>query len=472
MYFGGAEQKSWRELLYANDVRDLSLSFVGLLRRTTKPNEFVLADEFPEDVRIFVDSGTFTLNKAESPYSDERVKQIGIQYQEFIARNRDRIEIASSFDALQLEVALRDTWNDRLQLELGEKYLPIWEPGDSELFRFEGERLGIQAGRSVADYTAQLNRMVMDKHVKLHGVGMTQIDVMRAVRWDSVGSTSWLSPSRNGDTIIWTGTDLKRYPKDYKGQGRAGHRTWLQDNGFNYGLIDADDYQELLRLSIWSWQNYVNHLNRMERVTQMPNERDPETGDPEERAVAQWNRPVGNRKLLPVLGVEYEEHTEYDDEGEEFTVRRPVLRAANASLMQCNSCMIQDRCPEFSPGSSCAFDIPLDLSVPRAEDELWTTMTEIQGQRVLMMRMFEQVNGGGYDPNLGTEIDRLMRIMNARKKQSNTTIRQVTEVSLPGNGQGFITELLGNKAGERLHPQIEDGNTVEAEIINEEPDSE
>jgi hypothetical protein len=208
----------------------------------------------------------------------------------------------------------------------------------------------------------------------------------------------------------------------------------------------------------------------MDRVTQMDNTPNPETGDPPERAVTQWERPTGNRKLLPVLGIEYEEHTEYDDEGEPFTVRKPKLRASNASLMQCNSCMIQDRCPEFSPGSSCAFDIPLNLAVPKAEDDLWTTMTEIQGQRVLMMRMFEQVNGGGYDPNLGTEIDRLMRIMNARKKQSNTTIRQTTEVSIPGGQGGFISELLGNKAGERLHPQIEDGNTVEAEIVSEEED--
>src|ERR1700722_15655126 len=116
MYYGGAEQKSWRELLYANNVTDLSLSFVGLLRRTTKPNEFVLCEEFPDDVRIFVDSGTYTLNKADSPYSDERVKQIATQYYEFVERNADRLSLASSFDAVQLEEPVKQAWNDRLML--------------------------------------------------------------------------------------------------------------------------------------------------------------------------------------------------------------------------------------------------------------------------------------------------------------------------------------------------------------------
>jgi hypothetical protein len=472
LYFGGAEQAGWRTLLYDNGVRDMSLSFVGLLRRTTKPERFLLRDEFPDDVNIFVDSGTYTLNKADSKYSDADVARIAMQYDQFVQANYDRLTMASSFDASQLSEEGRMTWNARLQVELGDKYLPIWTPEFEMPRSFSTERMGIQAGRSIAQYIPNLNRMVMDSGIKLHGVAMTQIDVMRDVRWDSVGSTSWLSPSQYGDTILWTGTELKRFPKDYKGRGREGHRSWIIDNGFDFDLITSDDSTELLRLSIWSWQQYVERLNIRSRVTQMANIPDPENVDRDNSAVAHISTEGRQRKLLPVLSTQWDEHTEFDDEGNEFTVRTPKIGVSDKSLMQCSTCIIQDRCPEFSPGSECAFDIPLNLSMPRAEDELWTTMTEIQGQRVLTLRMFEQVNGSAYDPNLGPEIDRLMRIMNARKKQSQTTFRQTTEVTLPAGAGGIIGEVFGPSANNRLHSkEIEQGNEsniMDAQVVEDE----
>lgn len=467
LYYGGAEQKGWRELLYDNGVRDMSLSFVGLLRRTTKPERFLLADEFPDDVNVFADSGTYTLNKADSKYTDDDVDRIAGQYDQFVQANLERLTMASSFDAKQLGEDGRMTWNARLKLSLSEKYLPIWTP-EVDLSNFRGSRMGVQAGRSISTYTPQLNRMVMDSGIKLHGVAMTQIDAMRSVRWDSVGSTSWLSPSQYGDTIVWTGTELKRFPKDYKGRGREGYRSWIIDHGFDFDLIASDDSTELLRLSIWSWQQYVERLNLANRVTQVRDSYDPENVDRNNSVVAHIGSETRQRKLLPVLSTKYDEHTETDENGDEFTVRTPKLGVANQSLMKCSSCIIQDRCPEFEPGSDCAFDFPLDLSVPRAEDELWTNMTEIQGQRVLMMRMFEQVNGSGYDPNLGPEIDRLMRIMNARKKQSQTTFRQTTEVTLPAGQGGILNEVFGPKAASRLHQnEIEQGddNVIDVEIV-------
>jgi hypothetical protein len=470
LYMGGAEQKGWRELLYDNGVRDMSLSFVGLLRRTTKPERFLLRDEFPDDVNIFVDSGTYTLNKADSNYGDVEVAIIASQYYSFIEANVERIKMASSYDAKQLSEEQRMTWNARLKLALGDKYLPIWTPEFDMPRTFPTERMGIQAGRSISQYTAQLNRMVMDSGIKLHGVAMTQIDAMRDVRWDSVGSTSWLSPSQYGDTILWTGTELKRFPKDYKGRGREGHRSWIIDNGFDFDLIASDDSTELLRLSIWSWQRYVERLDLRSRVTQVRDSYDPEKVDRDNSAVAHNSTEGRQRKLLPVLTTKWDEHTEIDDDGNEFIVRTPKIGVSDQSLMQCSTCVIQDRCPEFSAGSECAFDFPLNLSLPRAEDELWTSMTEIQGQRVLLMRMFEQVNGSGYDPNLGPEIDRLMRIMNARKKQSQTTIRQVSEITIPAGQGGVLTELLGAKAANRLHQnEIEQGNenVIDADVVED-----
>jgi hypothetical protein len=471
LYFGGAEQKGWRELLYANGVRDTSLSFVGLLGRTTKPERFNLGTELPEDTNIFVDSGGYSYNKEDSSYSVADVYGISVKYERFIEANVDRIEMFSEFDANVMNPADRNALNNRLRSIAPDKFLPLWHPAGNVALPKIG-RIGVMAGDAVDMYAARLNRVVQDYGVKLHGVAMTQIKAMRDVKWDSVGSTSWLSPSRYGDTIIWDGRELKRYPKDYKGQGRAGHKRWIQDNGFNYGLIDADDSTEMLRLSIWSWLEYVKYLNRLNRVTQLANMPDDENTEPGNEVVAHNSGPVRNRKLLPVLGVEYTDTIEIDDEGEEHIVRKSKYKAATQSLMKCNTCIVQDRCPEFKEDADCAYDIPMDLGVPRAEDELWTTITEMQAQRVFTLRMFEQLSSGGYDPNTGPEIDRLIRMMNAKKKQGQTTIRQVTEVNLPQGEGGFLGSLLGPSAADRLHkPQIEQGedpSIVDAEVIEDE----
>src|ERR1700733_10745256 len=97
LYFGGGEQKVWRELLAANDVTHVSLSFVGLTRRTKKTGSFKLADHFPEGTRIFVDSGAYSLNKDPGKYGEDEALSLANQYFEFVANNLERIEMASEF---------------------------------------------------------------------------------------------------------------------------------------------------------------------------------------------------------------------------------------------------------------------------------------------------------------------------------------------------------------------------------------
>src|SRR5690606_10269854 len=145
-----------------------------------------------------------------------------------------------------------------------DKFIPIWhaEWGIDYLEQMAEHypRIGITTTEfNNRDLTPLLNTLVRTRGIRLHGVAMTHVDQMSAINWDSVSSTSWISPQQFGDTIVWTGRELKRYPKKYKEQARKRYRTLFEREGFDAEKIANDDSTEVLRLSIWSWQKLVEN---------------------------------------------------------------------------------------------------------------------------------------------------------------------------------------------------------------------
>src|SRR5262249_28206897 len=161
---------------------------------------------------------------------------------------------------------------------------------------------------------------------------MTQKEAMAGLPWDSVGSTSWLAPGQWGETHIWVGNELKRYPVKYKESSRKRHRTAITDAGFDAVAIARDatdegtseDRTELLRLSLWSWSQFVDHIN----------ERAESVADEPERTVRGAPREVElvrrDKVLLPVLALS----TATVEEGTE----EPQVESTATNLMRCNNC--------------------------------------------------------------------------------------------------------------------------------------
>jgi len=76
----------------------------------------------------------------------------------------------------------------------------------------------------------------------------------------------------------------------------------------------------------------------------------------------------------------------------------------------CTTCSLQQVCPEFVAGASCAYKIPVSM---RTIEELraWASMlVEVQMQRVMMLRMDEEMSGGAPDAALSAELDRMSKL--------------------------------------------------------------
>lgn len=482
--FGGSEVHSWRKLLADQKVPTVSLSYMGLRRKTLFARPWLLSDHYPSFQEIFLDSGTYSLNKEGADVLKEHeVADIAQAYMAFASQNIERISFVSEFDALVMgedwiKAMREDFWND-----FDDKFLPIWhsEYGLDELDKLARtyRRVGILQGDVDTDLSSKLNSLVNQYGTLLHGVAMTRKDMMKSARWDSVSSMSWLSPSRYGDTILWTGNELKRYPKAYKERCRKQHRNYFTDNGFDAQKLTDDDPVEVLRLSLWSWQKFTEDINK-HRVTGMASD---QTGSKAENGSARVDgqqSPVQNSKLLPaviekretqlipIAGVTY-------DKGDNNEIL-PMMEVRSESMRICNTCFLREKCPGYKPNANCLYNIPLEIKTAAQVQALQNSLITMQTQRILFMKMAEDIEGGYADPNLSSEMDRLQRMLKSKAEAEKEGFSLKIEASASANTSGIMTRLLGEDAAARISgieapvkadDLIKDSEVWEAEVISD-----
>lgn len=469
-YFAGGEVPSHRNLLASVGAEHIALSYMGLRRRVKFARPWVIAEKFPESAVLFLDSGAYSVNSKDNSHSIRELLDINEHYQEFVAQNIDRVAMVSEFDVL----ALGREWIEEQRSEFyddlpRDKFMPIWHAdwGLDYLRELAQKyaRVGVPStslgGRNLAPF---LNSIVAETGVNLHGVAMTQVDEMQSIRWDTVSSTSWVSPQQYGDTIVWTGNELKRYPKKYKDQARKRYRTLFDREGFDSEAIENDDHKELLRLSVWSWQQLVNDIEKKQgRTPEVVTTPAPEPDNPfaevegsvvdnppseERKSVATRNRAA---TPLPVLGITTVTETDTDPEtGEPVSREVSTVGIRSESTRLCTSCFLASKCPAFEPGSNCAYNIPVEIKTRDQFVAMQNTLIEMQAQRVMFMRFAEETEGGYSDPNLSSEMDRLQKMLKTKHEMEQDGFTMKMEIKSQGQsgGQGMLARMFGEKASE------------------------
>jgi hypothetical protein len=423
-----------------------------------------------------------------------------VHYEAFVEQNIDALHMVSEFDALALgrewiEARREDFYEDLPE----DKFLPIWhaEWGVDELDRLAQryKRVGVpQTDLDGRNLTPVLNEITRKYGTLLHGVAMTKTAEMSAVNWDSVASTSWISPSQYGDTIVWTGRELKRYPKKYKDQARKRHRTLFTESGFDAEKIEAGDNNEVLRFTIWSWQQLAASIDQ-----HRPQEANAVTtstsgllsgfaqmgGTPVDTGAGETlnsgttlvplkDRPRTN---LPVIGLVQEKEVFTDPEDGINKERDiPLVAVRSQSMRVCSSCFLAQKCPAFDKDANCAYDIPVEVKSKQQMASLQNSLIEMQTQRVFFMKMVEDMTGGYADPNLSGEIDRLQKLVKVKTELEQDSFSVKLEAKGNGAQAGMISRLFGKDAGEQMTAldrpvsadrMIESGSGfIDAEIVD------
>lgn len=475
-YFAGAEILSHRKLLTQQNIPHVTLSYMGLRRRIKFAKPWTLESHFPDSQRILLDSGGHTLNREGVTVAEEEIRDIATAYDEFLQSSAlDRADRFIEFDAL----AMGKPWiTDRRNSDaFRAKGIAVWheEWGVEELKHMADTYEYIAVGQGTCgdrDIVPMLRAMARSG-TKFHGMGFSSPPLMLAVNWTSVSSTTWISAAQHGETMVWTGTELKRYPTRYKEQARKRHRTLFQSIGLDADAIEADDPTENLKLSLWSWQQQIAQINQRhgEGVT-------PSTHRPEQETVQNTEGEVETsvsetphegatppsserrKRLLPGIETEPFIHRYTDPEsGERKQRTEHRLAITDLNVRTCDGCFLAQKCPEYQPGETCVYEIPVRVRTKEQYLSLLDSVIAMSAQRIFQMRMFEEAEGGYADPNLSSLIDQMARLIKLKSDMEDAAFSFSMKVQGRDGAQaGLISRLFGKEA-----PAIENRPAVPAE---------
>jgi len=443
VFFGGAEKGSHRRILEKADVIRFGVNLTHFPIPKTK--ELVLSEVFTGETLIYTSENDEDINR----------------FDDFLRQHEHNITTVigrPDYDG---------TW-------LGDKYIPVWSDGeDLERLAFLCQRYGRVAISDKAINGKNIPRIrSLSQRWGAHLYGLTsKPDSIEALPWHTVVIGSWTSVLRYGETQVWDGHGLRRYPAQQKESARKKHRADIMRLGLNPELVIADDTTEVAMLAIRSWQAWESKVYDLPK---RPSEATPmtdENGDIIAMTPLTQSGEVGvlggtsiaitplekrhesDRVLLPVMGIETvtslgnktssEQGEQYEIDPEETT----VIRYANHLLRNCDNCYLASKCPAYKEHTECGFKLPVEI---RTKDQLQASLRallEMQVSRVMFARFAEEMEGQGLDTGLSSEIDRMFNLVNKFKDISDT--RDVIRMEVEARGSaGALSRIFGAKAGE------------------------
>lgn len=457
IFLGGAEKGTHRSLLLANDVQHMAVNITHL--PIPKRKEFNPEQVFGgAEVLVYTSEGDEDLNR----------------YADFVREYADNLTYVLGRPDMDGD------W-------LGDKYIPMWNDGDDlERMAWLCQRYGRVAISDKAITTKTLPRIrSLSQRWDAQLFGLTsKPEIIEALPWHVVIVGSWTSALRYGETQVWDGHGLRRYPAQQKESSRKKHRPDIIRLGIDYEAVMEDNVEAVGTLAIKSWLQWEQRVQGVQMTPAgVPFEGyDPtsaddeeEFGDPEtgEIVTIPPNTPSGSsavsrgtnvaippvekrheseRQLLPVMGIEnlVSMGTTSMEQGEYIEIdpqETPVIRYQSNPLRQCDSCYLASRCPAFKEHSECGFRLPVEIRTKDQLQAVMQAMIEMQASRVLFARFAEELEGQGLDPALSSEMDRLFSLVDRFKNISDTRDLMRIEVEARGNS-GVLSRLFGQKAGD------------------------
>jgi hypothetical protein len=259
----------------------------------------------------------------------------------------------------------------------------------------------------------------------------------------------WIATQKHREFQVWDGKKVRKFPRTARSASVDNYIGQINNMGCDVEKLKAGDVDELVHLSLLSWQQY-------ETVAMIP----PVTNGvatmsetPNSIAIARPEPRQRERILLPVLG-----SSEY---GEPASVSTDALR-------QCNGCFIAHTCPGYETDAACAYTIPVEIRTVRQMRDAQQLVHEIQMQRILFMRHAEESAGGELDPHLGREMDRFFSQAESSARQSEQRSTLTISTTESKGGSGILSQIFGgamSKSAQAL-PTPVDSNEVFAQALD------
>jgi hypothetical protein len=473
LIFSGTEVGSNRTLLEGMKVESMGLNYWGLRKRgLPKTKIWLISEHFTPETKVYIESGAAQADKA--GLSKQELIDLAADYQEFLVNNADRAEAFQEFDSLTLGL----DWVEKQRpfFSNDPKLWVVWhqEYGLQKLKEMSEQHKNVMIPydelESVTNLAAVTRSYSSQFGTTYHALGCAKPDNLRQVVFGTASTLSWLSPMRRGETIIWDGTKLVRYPKKMKDQARPRYKAIVDKAGLDYSEFIQDSTLEATKVAVWSYKQLEISMDKKtpnfhiieggkgENLSdnsdqfmtglmgfETPTSDNSEVEVRKNSANEVIQRDPSEVQNLPVFGVKMKTIVDTDDEGKEVLKDVPVLNNQYSSLRQCDTCFVASNCPAFKPSNSCAFNLPVEVKTKDQLKALLTAIIEMQGQRVAFMRFAEEMNGGYADPNVSQEIDRLFKLVgNLKELEENREFVRITAERQSSGG--VLSAIFGDRA--------------------------
>ena len=460
----GADVPSNRTILESLGIKEVGVSYWRLVKRGLPKNrDYLFSNYFDPYMNIHVHPGI----PGGTRLSEADMEAFVADYEIFVLNNLDRISSFMEVEIPDPEFRARQrvaAWDDAKN-----KFWVVAE-ASSEIDRLVESYSNIALPSDLLEDDVKLAAKVRNyRGVDFHAIACAKPDNLRSVPVRTASTMSWLSPMLRGETIVWDGAKLVRYPKKMKDQARPRYRALCEKAGIDFGKIMNDDPVEVCRLALWSYERFEERFNMTQSDDVYDTSENMSHTENAETAPAVYdNTPSKVRKLLPrnpdemgllpTFGVETKSVIERDEDGKDVIRDVPVLRSQSTSVRICDTCFVASNCPAFKPSSTCAFSLPVEVKTKEQLKALINAVIEMQGNRVAFAKFSEDLNGGYPDPNTSQEIDRLFKLIKTVKEldDSREFIRMTVERQTTG---GVLSAIFGEKAQQLS--QLPDGGLDE-----------
>lgn len=234
LYFAGAEVAAHRTLLTECGVERFGFNATNLHRLIKKPEQWSVEGHLPDSAEwvLYADQGT-TWPMVEPYLAQEPTMLVGPA-----------------------------SW---ITKDLGDvPFAPFWHAGlDME------QNHDLVALLDDAVKSQSTLRQVLARYSQGTLVGVT--GVSRGVeRLDVVVSSAWLEVQRHGETQVWAGNKLHRYPNTQKATARERHAMDMERLGVDPTLVAEDDRNESTKLAVFSWLGWEDRHARRSNLAVLP----------------------------------------------------------------------------------------------------------------------------------------------------------------------------------------------------------
>lgn len=186
-------------------------------------------------------------------------------------------------------------------------------------------------------------------------------------------------------------------------------------------------------------------------------------------------RDESEKTIIPFLAFDIDvEKQKNKITGEYENIEVPKVRIRSESMRICDSCFLAAKCPMFEEGTNCAYDIPIVIRTKEQMTAAMDSIVEMQLQRVLFMKMAEDMEGGYADPNLSSEIDRLSKLAKTKHDMEQEGFSVTVTAKQQGN-MSMVDRIFGDigntaklhelEAPKTLPEMMNDFGIMDADIV-------